>query len=82
MKLTKNRIQSVLQRYEQLLDLAENFARERRNGGRSGSEIRINYNYNEITWEVNTACHCHPEYERVSVGTVDEFIEWINKKGY
>lgn len=81
MKLTENRIRAILQRNHQLLDLAKDFAREKKDGGRGGSDIQIEYYNNEITWEVNTACHCHPEYERIVIGTVDEFIKWLNKKG-
>ena len=66
-----------MQRHDELLDLARYFADEKRQGGRSG-EVRLDYE--GVSEHVNTACHCHPEYEWINRGSLDEFREWVGKR--
>jgi len=75
--ITSNRVSAILQRHDQLLDLAKQFANETRAGGRSG-EVRIDYE--GVSEHVNTACHCHPEYEWVLRGSMEEFQQWMDKQ--
>jgi hypothetical protein len=77
MKLTPNKVSAILQRHEDLLSQVESFVREKHPNTRRG-EIRINYG--TIEENVNTACHCHPEYEWVERATVDEFTQWLGKQ--
>lgn len=79
MKITLPRAQTILNRYEQLKDLAERFADEKRKGMRQGP---IRFDGELIEMEVNTACHCHPEYEWIPVGNLIELCEWADKQSY
>lgn len=77
MKLTSKRAAVIINRYEKLEELAHQFSREKHPNGRHGP-IRIS---NEgIEEEINTACHCHPEYEWINVASLQEFGEWLDKQ--
>jgi hypothetical protein len=77
MKITIKRAQAILSRYEQLKDEAKRFADEKRQGMRKGP---IRFDDELIEMEVNTACHCHPEYEWVPIGSLMELCEWLDKQ--
>lgn len=75
--ITSKRVGAIMKRYEDLMDLAKTFANERHKVGRRG-EVRIGQD--GIEEHVNTACHCHPEYEWITRGSLEEFYEWIDKR--
>lgn len=75
--ITSKRVDAILKRYDDLDTLARYFAEERRQGGRSG-EVRVSSS--GVDEHVNTACHCHPEYEWVERGSLEEFKAWIDKR--
>ena len=78
MQYTKNQIERLISKYETLLETVDDYIREKYPNTRRGdSRIRGN----EIQEYVNTACHCHPEYEWEYRGSVEDFSEWINSKG-
>ncbi len=74
MKLTPSRIETIIRRHEQLTDLADSYVRHLDAGGRSG-EVRISNG--AIEEHVNTACHCHPEYEWVHRASLEDFAAWV-----
>jgi len=77
MNITKNRVNTIINRYETLLQEVEYFINQQNQDWRSG-KIRIdNGNIEEY---INTACNCHPEYEWVHRSTIDSFIEWNESK--
>ena len=75
--MTSKRAAVILSRYQELNNLADQFACEKRKGMRKGP-VRF-ADDGAIEMEVNTACHCHPEYEWVTVATAEEFSEWMKK---
>lgn len=75
MNITSKRVSAIIQRYEGLNNLACDFARYKEPNGRHG-EVRIDSN--GIDENINTSCHCHPEYEWVHRGTIEEFKEWLD----
>lgn len=77
MKITARRLESILRRYDQLNDLALQFAKEVEPYGQFRT-IRIESN-GQVEEEVNTACNCHPEYEWVPRGTPEQFSAWLEK---
>lgn len=77
MKLTPTKVHAILQRHENLIYEVEHFVREKHPNTRRG-EVRISNGV--IEENVNTACHCHPEYEWVERATVDEFTGWLAKQ--
>jgi len=79
MKMTMKRAQVILSGYEPLKDLANQFGDEKRKGMRTGP---IRFDGELIEMEVNTACHCHPEYEWVPIGTLEELCEWLDSHKY
>ena len=78
MKMTPSRMATILRRADQLNDLARDFARDIEPNGRHG-EVRVTDN-GQVEEHINTACHCHPEYEWVERGTVEQFTEWLAKQ--
>lgn len=77
MKITIKRAKAILDRYEQLKSSAKQFADEKRKGMRTGP---VRFDGELIEMKVNTACHCHPEYEWIPIGSVEELCEWLDKK--
>ena len=77
MKMTPKRAAVILAHYNELHELARQFADEKRKGMRTGP-VRFD-DCGNIEMKVNTACHCHPEYEWVSIGDSEEFAEWLDK---
>lgn len=67
-------IQEILNSHEKLIDLARQFIDEKQPVRRTG-DIRIENGW--IEEYVNTACHCHPEYEWVERETIELFEEWL-----
>ena len=78
MKITRKRLEAILRQKDEIENLAQQFAYEKRQGMRTGP-IRFDDNGN-IEMEVNTACHCHPEYEWTDIATKEEFCEWLDKQ--
>lgn len=76
MKITQKRTDLFLRFYERLLEYAEEYCKTF--PGRHGS-VRIT-TYGTIEEKINTSCHCHPTYEYVERGNVQELVEWINNK--
>lgn len=72
--MTKNKIEAIIRRNEELEELVNQFVKQHSKGSRWG-DSRINNQL--IEQYVNTACHCHPEYEWMEVASLSEFIEWI-----
>jgi len=73
MKITPKRAQVIRQRYDELLDLASQFA-----GGHGNSDsIRFDCAGN-IERYTNHACHCHPEYYWEQARTASEFENWLD----
>lgn len=69
--ITSKRFKVILERYHELVTLAEHFTNRR--------SIRFDYDGN-IEDEINTSCHCHPEYEWRTIKTKEEFAEWLDKQ--
>lgn len=80
MKYTHENITEVIQNYGELMQKAESFVSQKENS--RWPTVRINYDNLTIEQEVNTSCHCHPEYEWVEVVTVKEFTEWCEKQQF
>lgn len=80
MKMTPIKIETILRRYNDLVDSANTFVNEKNNGFGCGT-IRFDDNGN-IENEINTSCHCHPEYKWVVAATKEEFSGWLTKHGW
>ena len=79
MKLTPKRINAIITRYHELLNLADRFVDSYNDGNtRSARHVRIASD-GSIWYEKNTACHCHPEYEDFTI-SAREFNEWLEKQ--
>ena len=78
MKITPKRMAVILQRHDQLLDLARDFARHIEPNGRHG-EVRVEMD-GSVEEHINTACHCHPEYKWVERGSAERFKEWLESQ--
>lgn len=76
MKITQKRAETFLRFYYELLEHADRYCHTF--PGRHGT-VRIT-DYGTIEEEINTACHCHPEYEWVPRGSVKELVDWINQQ--
>jgi hypothetical protein len=76
MKFSEKRIKAILSRHEQLVEYAWQYTRDKFPNARHG-DVRF---YNERVEEyVNTSCHCHPIYDWEDRGSLDDFIEWLEK---
>jgi hypothetical protein len=75
--MNMNDIENALTRHQELIDLAEEFVRFKDPTARRGN-VRINGGL--VEEYVNTVCHCHPEYEWIARGSVEEFSEWMSKR--
>lgn len=71
MQMTSKKAAVILSRFNELKNLAEQFT--------GHWNIRFDEMGN-IEREVNTACHCHPEYEWQVDKTAAEFGEWLDKR--
>ena len=69
--MTSKKASEVLVEYNELRQLAYNFTGK--------WDIRFDECGN-IEGEVNTACHCHPEYEWQIISTAEQFAEWLDKR--
>lgn len=69
--ITSKRFKVILERYHELLTLAEQFT--------NSQSIRFDY-YGNIEDEINTSCHCHPKYVWRTIKTKEEFAEWLDKQ--
>jgi hypothetical protein len=79
MKYTKNKVEAILRRNYELMDNVDSFIRSKtpRN---ERYHVDCKIENDKIMKRVNTACHCHPEYEWVEVGTTDEFVQWLTNQ--
>ena len=77
MNITPKRATAIVNRFEELKNIAKDFVRSKNQNGRLG-DVHISYDLS-IEEYVNTACHCHPECKWVKKGTGEEFCEWLNK---
>jgi hypothetical protein len=73
MKMTPKRVDVILARYNELLAYAQQAV--------DGYEVRFDDSGN-IEEYVNTACHCHPEYQWQHAMTKEKFLEFLKEKGY
>ncbi len=78
-EFTKQRIKAVLQRHEELLELARDYIDSGVEKHQRQGDIRFLYG-NIIEEYINTSCHCHPVFEWVDRGSVEDFIKWIEEK--
>lgn len=76
MKYTLEKFNETFENYNELLELARQFSRDEKEWDRT---IRFD-EFGNIEQYVNTACHCHPEYEWKQLATVNEFYQWLEKK--
>lgn len=79
MKMTSKRAAVTLNRYWDLKARADEFMREKKHSSFYYRNLRFD-EYGNIEEYVNTACHCHPEYEWKECATAQEFGEWLDKK--
>lgn len=77
MIITPKRIQPIINRYEELINLVELFVMEKTKS-RWRDTVRIDGN--KIEHEINTSCNCHPEYEWKTVATTEEFSKWLDER--
>lgn len=75
-RLSERKIERTIRDFEYITELATSFVRSQNNPGRSGP-VRIDNG--RIEEEINTACHCHPEYEWVDRGSVEDFSKWMRQ---
>jgi hypothetical protein len=75
MKLTPKRIESILQRHSQLLSLAHDFVVSK--GVKRFRDVHFDEDGNVSYW-VNTACHCHPSYEK-EMFWQSEFVQFVQQ---
>lgn len=81
MKYTQENTQQTLNSFRELTKLADEYVNGPYNPKRYGVRpTRINIETGHIEKEVNTACHCHPEYEWRSVASFETFIAWVINK--
>lgn len=76
MKITKKKIEWFSQFYYQLMEYADRWTSTF--PGRHGT-VRITQD-GLVEEEINTSCHCHPEYEWVARGNLNDLLEWIEKQ--
>lgn len=67
--ITSKRFKVILERYHELVTLAEQFTNRR--------SIRFDYDGN-IEDEVNTSCHCHPEMKTFKQPS-ELFFKWLEE---
>ncbi len=75
MRLTRKRIDAVLEQAKEICSLATDFLRE---GIGRWEDVLIDSD-SQLYYMVNTACHCHPEYEKEYVD-LNDFYKWIEKR--
>lgn len=75
---TQKSIDRLLDKHEKLIEDIEYYLREKFPKERSG-DVRIEYG--RIEEHINTSCHCHPEYEWVDRGELEDFVKWVKSKG-
>lgn len=78
MKITPLRFDAIINRYNQLQDEVYQFVKSRNTARWCESRISDS---GDIEVNVNTSCHCHPEYEWRQEATKEEFLEWLSKRG-
>lgn len=79
MKITPSRLNTIIRRYNELIELAHTFVRETEPIRWLYTTIRLD-EYGNIESEINTSCHCHPEYQWKVIKTKEEFSGWLNKQ--
>jgi hypothetical protein len=72
MKITEESFAAFLTQFDQLITLANIFHTEK--VGR-GDKVQVEPD-GQVSYEVNTACNCHPEYEREYLSRED-FLRFI-----
>jgi hypothetical protein len=76
--ITPKKTAAIIERYHQLRNLAIRFVDQYDDGNKRGAcNVQIEDN-GCITYEKNTACHCHPEYETFTIAS-ETFNEWLTK---
>lgn len=73
MKITSKRANAILNRYFQLTNIAKSLLEFE---NKWGTFIRFDEG-NNILYEVNTSCHCHPTYQTFSISD-KRFESWLN----
>lgn len=74
MKITEESFAAFLTQFDHLNTLADIFHTEK--VGR-GNGVRVESD-GQVSYEVNTACNCHPEYEREYLSRED-FLKFIEE---
>lgn len=72
MKITETKLNAFLEQYSRLSVLASDFVSEAAPRGRD-AQLETD---GGVSYEVNTACNCHPEYERQYLSKED-FLKFI-----
>jgi hypothetical protein len=75
MSITNEQYEAFLAQYAALDGLAYNFAKAK---DPRAQDVRLEAD-GQVSYEINTACNCHPEYERQWIGS-DEFIAFLNQQ--
>lgn len=75
-KTTIQKLERIAKQYEWLQERAWYYVRAKFPNQRSG-EVRIEDG--RIQEEINTACHCHPEYEWQDRGSLEDLAEWLRQ---
>ena len=70
MNITSKRMEAIIRRHDDLTTLAREFVDSQKNEGRRG---RLQISDSGISEYVNTACHCHPEYDWIDRCTLEDF---------
>jgi|SRR5579862_6752025 len=81
-------IEGVVRIYDELREKASYFVNEKeiaadRDARPLSDANEISFTETEVVWtyEVNTACHCHPEYEkREKTFPLNEFVTWLTAR--
>ncbi len=77
--ITSKRIDSILQRHEQLHDLLFKFQAYKLKRPEYNLSYELRFYGDKVEREVNTSCHCHPQCEWQEFGTKEEFGKWLDE---
>lgn len=68
------KLERMARHQEELQELAYRYVRNKFKEGRSG-DVRVEDG--RIEEELNTACHCHPEYSWTYRGDLEDLANWL-----
>jgi hypothetical protein len=70
------KLERMARQQEELEELACRYVHNKFTEGRSG-DVRVKDG--RIEEELNTACHCHPEYRWTDRGSLEDLANWLKR---